>query len=127
MLNRFSYLQVMMARVEPATGTTSPSAVGSGAGGTSLPGIEKDRQTDSRDDLAPGYLVICWNDPINLMDYVTHVFRKVFGWAKPKAEQHMLQVHHQGKSVLTRESLERAEHYVHQLQGYGLQATMERD
>ena len=77
--------------------------------------------------LEPGYLVICWNDPVNLMDYVTHVFQVVFGWAKPKAEHHMLQVHRQGKSVLTRESLERAEFYVHQLQKYDLHATMERD
>lgn len=78
-------------------------------------------------DLEPGYLVICWNDPVNLMDYVTHVFRCVFGWTRQKAELHMLQVHEQGKSVLTRESLEKAEHYVHQLQKYNLHATMERD
>jgi ATP-dependent Clp protease adaptor protein ClpS len=92
-----------------------------------LPDIEQDQQSDVRSDLAPGFLVICWDDPVNLMDYVTHVFQVVFGWPKTKAEHHMLQVHHQGRSVLTRESLERAEHYVHQLQKYGLQATMERD
>jgi ATP-dependent Clp protease adaptor protein ClpS len=80
-----------------------------------------------RSGLEPGYLVICWNDPINLMDYVTHVFQVVFGWAKQKAEFHMLQVHEQGKSVLTRDSMERAEHYVHQLQKYSLHATMEPD
>jgi ATP-dependent Clp protease adaptor protein ClpS len=77
--------------------------------------------------LEPGYLVICWNDPVNLMDYVTHVFQVVFGWQRQKAEFHMLQVHNQGKSVLVRESLEKAEHYVHQLQKYTLHATMERD
>jgi ATP-dependent Clp protease adaptor protein ClpS len=74
-----------------------------------------------------GYLVICWDDPVNLMEYVTHVFQVVFGWQKHKAETHMLQVHNQGKSVLTRESLEKAEFYVHQLQQYSLHATMERD
>lgn len=77
--------------------------------------------------LEPGYLVICWDDPVNLMDYVTHVFQVVFGWARKKAEFHMLQVHEQGKSVLTRDSMEKAEHYVHQLQRYSLHATMECD
>ena len=76
--------------------------------------------------LEPGYLVVCWNDPVNFMDYVTHVFQVVFGWHRKKAELHMLQVHEQGKSVLTRESMEKAEHYVHQLQKYTLHATMER-
>lgn len=72
-------------------------------------------------------MVVCWNDPVNYMEYVTHVFQVVFGWARPKAKFHMLQVHEQGKSVLARESMERAEAYVHQLQKYSLHATMERD
>ena len=92
-----------------------------------LPDLEGEEKTGSKTDLEPGYLVICWNDPVNLMDYVTRVFQTVFGWPKPKAEFHMLQVHHQGKSVLARESLEKAEHYVHQLQKHSLHATMERD
>ncbi len=92
-----------------------------------IPGVIQDTETKSDSDLEPGYLVICWNDPVNFMDYVTHVFQSVFGWAKQKAEFHMLQVHEQGKSVLVRESLEKAEHYVHQLQKYSLHATMERD
>jgi len=92
-----------------------------------LTDIGKEEKKGSKSDLEPGYLVICWNDPVNLMDYVTHVFQVVFGWNRQKAEMHMLQVHNQGKSVLTRESMERAEHYVHQLQRYSLHATMERD
>jgi ATP-dependent Clp protease adaptor protein ClpS len=92
-----------------------------------LPDIGQEEKSKSRSDLEPGYLVICWNDPVNIMDYVTHVFQTVFGWERKKAEFHMLQVHHQGKSVLTRESMEKAEHYVHQLQKYSLHATMERD
>ena len=59
------------------------------------------------------------------MEYVTHVFQKVFGWERKRAEKHMLEVHEKGKSILTRESLERAEFYVHQLQQYNLHATME--
>ena len=90
-----------------------------------IPGHEQ--KTQSENELEPGYLVVCWNDPVNLMNYVTHVFQTVFGWDRQKAERHMLQVHEQGKSVLTRESLEKAEFYVHQLQKYSLHATMERD
>ena len=92
-----------------------------------LPDVGTQEESKSKDELEPGYLVICWDDPVNLMDYVTHVFQTVFGWPRPKAEFHMLQVHNQGKSVLTRESMEKAEHYVHQLQKYTLHATMERD
>lgn len=91
------------------------------------PAIERHAETDSASQLEPGYLVICWDDPVNLMDYVTHVFQVVFGWERKKAEKHMLEVHNQGKSVLARESLEKAEFYVHQLQKYTLQATLERD
>jgi ATP-dependent Clp protease adaptor protein ClpS len=92
-----------------------------------LPGTDEKEKTEPKETLDRGYLVICWDDPVNLMDYVTHVFQKVFGWAKDKAEKHMLQVHNNGKSLLTRETFEKAEHYVHQLQGYGLHATMERE
>jgi len=90
------------------------------------PGEEQTTLTLAGETLDPGYFVICWDDPVNLMDYVTHVFMTIFGWQRPKAEQHMLQVHRLGKSVLTRDGLERAEHYVHRLQSYGLTATLER-
>src|SRR3954463_4940198 len=92
-----------------------------------LPDIEQDEKSKPESELEPGYLVVCWNDPVNFMEYVTHVFQTVFGWPRQKAEHHMLQVHEQGKSILTRESMEKAEHYVHQLQRYSLHATMERD
>ena len=92
-----------------------------------IPDTEKEQKPKSIDRPDRGYLVICWNDPVNLMDYVTHVFQAVFGWPKARAEKHMLQVHHNGKSLLVREAFEKAEHYVHQLQGYGLTATMERE
>ena len=82
-------------------------------------------KTRPKTDEDPGYLVICWNDPVNLMAYVTHVFQEVFGWDRKKAEIHMMEVHNQGKSVLVRESFEKAEFYVHELHKYTLQATME--
>ena len=92
-----------------------------------LPDIEEKEKTDLSEEHDRGYLVIAWNDPVNLMVYVTHVFMTIFGWPKPKAEHHMMQVHTQGRRVLKRESMERAEFSVHQLQGYGLHATMEQD
>ena len=92
-----------------------------------MPGTIQEAEDKAESNLEPGYLVVCWNDPVNFMDYVTHVFQTVFGWPRPKARFHMRQVHEQGRSVLTRESLEKAEHYVHQLQKYSLHATMERD
>ncbi len=92
-----------------------------------VPGSVEVEESKSKSGLEPGYLVICWNDPVNFMQYVTHVFQRVFGWNREKAEFHMLQVHEQGKSALTRESFEKAEHYVHQLQHYSLHATMERE
>lgn len=91
------------------------------------PATRPEQDTLTATQLDPGYLVICWDDPVNLMEYVTHVFQQVFGWSRQKAHQHMLQVHEQGKSVLTRESMEKAEHYVHQLHRYSLHATMEKD
>jgi len=81
----------------------------------------------SREALESGYLVVCWNDPVNLMPYVTHVFQQVFGWDRKRAEKHMMEVHEKGKSVLVRESFEKAEAHVHQLQSYSLQATLEKD
>jgi ATP-dependent Clp protease adaptor protein ClpS len=90
-----------------------------------LPDIsEKDATKELRD---PGYLVICWDDPVNTMDYVTHVFQKIFGWKREIAEKRMLEVHNNGKSVLVRETMEKAEYYVHQLQMYSLHASMEKD
>ena len=73
------------------------------------------------------WVTIVWNDPINLMDYVTYVFQKVFGYAKPRAEKLMLDVHHKGKAVVssgTRESMERDAEVLH---GYGLWATVSHD
>jgi ATP-dependent Clp protease adaptor protein ClpS len=90
-----------------------------------MPELEIEEKNETK--LDPGYMVICWNDPVNLMEYVTHVFQVVFGWPRKRAERHMMEVHEKGKSVLVRESFERAEHFVHQLHGYSLDATMEKD
>lgn len=91
-----------------------------------VPEKPTEESTQTGQHLDPGYAVIVWNDPVNFMDYVTHVFMKVFRWNKQKAEIHMLEVHQKGRSVVAREGFEKAEYYVHQLQGYHLQATMEK-
>lgn len=70
--------------------------------------------------------VLVWNDPINLMSYVTHVFMTVFGYPKPKAEKLMLDVHHRGRAVVSSGTRERMELDVHTLHGYGLWATLEK-
>ena len=72
------------------------------------------------------WLVIVWNDPINLMSYVTYVFQKLFGYSHDKATRLMLQVHHDGKAVVTSGTRERAEMDVFRLHSHGLWATMEQ-
>ena len=73
------------------------------------------------------WLVICWNDPINLMSYVTYVFQKLFGYSFDKATQLMLDVHHKGKAVVSSGTREKAELDVARLHAHGLWATMRQD
>jgi ATP-dependent Clp protease adaptor protein ClpS len=73
------------------------------------------------------WVVIVWNDPINLMSYVTLIFQKLFGYSLAKATQLMLQVHHEGKAVVSSGNREKSEHDVARLHAYGLWATMQRD
>ena len=73
------------------------------------------------------WVVIVWNDPINLMSYVTLVFQKLFGYSLEHATKLMLQVHHEGKSVVSTGTREKAELDVARLHGYGLWATMQQD
>ena len=83
-------------------------------------------QTQTKVSLDVPWQVVVHNDPVNLMSYVAMVFRRVFGFSKEKAEQHMLEVHHKGRSIVWSGGRERAELYVQQLHGYLLLATMER-
>jgi len=71
------------------------------------------------------WLVIVWNDPINLMSFVTYVFQKLFGYSKEKATKLMLDVHHKGRAVVSSGTRERAELDVYRLHEHGLWATME--
>ena len=71
--------------------------------------------------------VIVWNDPVNLMSYVTFVLQKLFGYSKSKAEKLMLDVHNKGKAIVSHGSREKAEMDVFRLHEHGLWATMECD
>jgi ATP-dependent Clp protease adaptor protein ClpS len=73
------------------------------------------------------WIVIVWNDPINLMSYVTFVFQKLFGYSKAKATKLMLDVHQKGRAIVSSGSRERAELDVFRLHEHGLWATMEHD
>ena len=72
------------------------------------------------------WVVIVWNDPINLMSYVTYVFQKLFGYSKDKAEKLMLDVHHKGKATVSSGARERMEHDASRLHAYGLWATVDQ-
>ena len=73
------------------------------------------------------WVVIVWNDPINLMSYVTYVFQKLFGYSREKATKLMLDVHHRGRAVVSSGPREKAEMDVYRLHAHGLWATMTRD
>jgi ATP-dependent Clp protease adaptor protein ClpS len=80
---------------------------------------------EQRED--PPWIVVVWNDPINLMSYVTLVLRKLFGFSEAKATKLMLQVHHEGKAVVSAGTREKAELDVARLHAHGLWATMRQD
>ena len=71
------------------------------------------------------WMVIVWNDPVNLMSYVVYVFQKLFGYSREKATRLMLQVHHEGKAAVSEGTREKAEADVSRLHAHGLWATME--
>ncbi len=73
------------------------------------------------------WIVIVWNDPINLMSYVTFVFQKLFGYSLEKATKLMLDVHEKGRAVVSSGPREKAEIDVFRLHEHGLWATMEHD
>jgi ATP-dependent Clp protease adaptor protein ClpS len=90
--------------------------------------VEVDQPSD-QDIAKPDrpWLVIVWNDPINLMSYVTYVFQKLFGYSLQKATKLMMDVHHKGKAVVSNGTREKAEFDTYQLHQHGLWATMHHD
>ena len=73
------------------------------------------------------WIVIVWNDPVNLMTYVTLILQRLFGYSHGRAEKLMLQVHNDGKAVVSHGTHEKAEHDVARLHAAGLWATMQQD
>lgn len=97
--------------------------------GTVAPERTADVDEATRSDVAADtpWITVVWNDPINLMTYVTHVFMTVFGYDKAKAERLMLDVHRRGKAIVSHGTRERMELDVNTLHGYGLWATLQKN
>ncbi len=81
------------------------------------------------EDVTPDrpWVVIVWNDPVNLMSYVVFVFQKLFGYSREKATELMLDVHHKGKAAVSSGNREKAESDVSRLHAHGLWATLQHD
>ena len=88
--------------------------------------VREPEQEEDRDADRP-WVVIVWNDPVNLMTYVTLVLQKLFGYGRAKAEELMLQVHNEGKAAVSTGTREKAEYDVARLHAHGLWATMQQD
>jgi ATP-dependent Clp protease adaptor protein ClpS len=95
---------------------------------TQVAPVEVDRP-EGKDVAEPDrpWLVIVWNDPINLMSYVTYVLQKLFNYPRDKATKLMLQVHNEGKAVVSNGPRERCEADVARLHAHGLWATLFKD
>ena len=79
--------------------------------------------TEEQDETAKQWVTIVWNDPVNLMSYVTYVLRKLFGYDENEATKLMLAVHHEGKAVVSTGGKESMEHDTARLHATGLWAT----
>jgi len=81
---------------------------------------------ESTDEDRP-WVAIVWNDPVNLMSYVTHILMELFGYSREKATALMLDVHEKGRAVVSSGTREQMEHDVSRLHGKGLWATLQQD
>ena len=102
-------------------------------GGVSAPSpveVEPDKEQDLTPDEvtvpATPWVTIVWNDPVNLMSYVSYVFQKYFGYSRKKAEKLMLEVHKDGRSVVSTGTREEMERDVQAMHEYGLWATLDK-
>jgi ATP-dependent Clp protease adaptor protein ClpS len=93
---------------------------------TDVATADPDVEEETKVDPDRPWIVIVWNDPINLMSYVTYVFQKLFGYSKEKATKLMLDVHEKGRAVVSSGTREKAEMDVFRLHEHGLWATMEQ-
>jgi ATP-dependent Clp protease adaptor protein ClpS len=97
------------------------------AGPLTAPAEINETVDDAAADPDNPWVVLVWNDPINLMSYVTFVLQKLFGYTLEVAEKLMLQVHYEGRAVVSSGTREKAELDVFRLHEHGLWATMQQD
>ena len=90
------------------------------------PGTTGQRESAPVDATTSPWVTIVWDDPVNLMTYVTYVFQKLFGYSEPHATKLMLQVHNEGKAVVSSGRREQMERHVQAMHEYGLWATLQR-
>ena len=102
-------------------GMSTPAAPDRPQGGTAV-----SERADEQELLDAVWVTIVWDDPVNLMSYVTHVFTTYFGYPEPKADKLMLQVHNEGKAAVSQGTREAMEADVDAMHGYGLWATLEK-
>ncbi|MDH6194415.1 ATP-dependent Clp protease adaptor protein ClpS [Mycobacterium frederiksbergense] len=91
------------------------------------PGTREERDVESVGAPESPWVTIVWDDPVNLMTYVTYVFQKLFGYSEPHATKLMMQVHTEGKAVVSAGSRESMETDVSKLHAAGLWATLQQD
>jgi ATP-dependent Clp protease adaptor protein ClpS len=86
----------------------------------------EDTRLSELTELDSPWVTVVWNDPVNLMTYVSYVFRSYFGFDRPTAEKLMLDVHNEGKAVVADGGREEMERHVEAMHGYGLWATVQK-
>lgn len=91
------------------------------------PGTREEVIVDAVDAVDTPWVTIVWDDPVNLMTYVTYVFQRLFGYSEPHATKLMLQVHNEGKAVVSAGSRDAMETDVSKLHAAGLWATLQQD
>ena len=91
------------------------------------PGTREEVEVDAVGAVDTPWITIVWDDPGNLMTYVSYVFQKLFGYSEPHATKLMLQVHNEGKAVVSAGSREAMETDVSKLHAAGLWATLQQD
>jgi ATP-dependent Clp protease adaptor protein ClpS len=93
-----------------------------------LPAPDLTEEVQVLDELALGlpWVTIVWNDPVNLMSYVSYVFRSYFGFSAAEADRRMLQVHHEGRAIVANGTREEMERHVEAMHEFGLWATLDR-
>lgn len=90
------------------------------------PGVDEALGLDSAARTAPPWQTVVWDDPVNLMSYVTHVFRQYFGFSRAEAERLMLAVHQEGSAVVAEGAREQMELHAQAMHDYGLWATVRK-